>query len=287
MNSDPDKPDMPVVLTIAGSDCSGGAGVQADLKTINGFGCFGMSVITAITAQNSSEMSQVHVLPGDVVKAQLDALLDDYSFSAIKIGMIGSRSIARVVAERLGNLQDVPIILDTPLRATVGGVLGGEALDEGALARALVEFLFPLATLITPNIEEAGQFLARDEASDQDEMIEQARALLALGGDAIFLKGGHLKRRELDDNDAAIDIFDDGATMRILQAEWVGVRHTHGTGCALASAIAASMAKGASRLEAVLTSKDWLTHCLQNSQNMGFGCGSGPLNITFSSEIDG
>lgn len=263
---------LKIILTIAGSDCSGGAGVQADLKTITAFDCFGMSVITAVTAQNSQGVSLVHPLPVDVVRAQLTAILDDYSLSSIKIGMVGSVAVAGMLSEELGKLKGVPIVLDTPLMASAGGPLARPGVD-GALLRQL----FPLASLVTPNLDEAAHFLNGRPAETLDEMRQQAAQLIKDGAAAVLLKGGHIA-------DAAalgevVDLFFDQDGGRALSGPYVKMSHLHGTGCALASAIACLLGKGRTPLEAAIEAKKWLFDCISASGDMGFGAGAGPVQI--------
>lgn len=279
-NIDP-KSKPPIVLTIAGSDCSGGAGIQADIKTINQFGGFAMSVVTAVTAQNSAEVSNVYVLKADIVSAQITAVLTDYPIKAIKIGMIGSADIAKVcakaIASQLEGFPHIPIIIDTPLMATSGFELG----NEHVLA-AYKQHLFPIAHLITPNIDEAAKILNCQPAVSAKQMQQQAKALLALGSKAVLLKGGHLHANTSAKEQEAIDVLYDGTNQLMLRAPWVKVENTHGTGCALSSAIAVNMAQGKPLHQAVQLAKQWLTNCLKNSHNMRLGGSSGPVNTSIS-----
>ena len=269
-----------IALTIAGSDSSGGAGIQADLKTFSTFGCFGMSVLTAITAQNSQAVTQVEVIKPDLLRAQLEALFNDYTIDVVKIGMIGSAVNGRVIAEALTPHRGLPIVLDTPLKASTGDDLG----EEG-IAQALVDDLFPMATLITPNLEEAAIFLGEEKAQTIEEMITQAQNLHKLGANAVLLKGGHLP--EHNKNEAgvevgieAVDVMVEGQAYALIKAPWVDTPNNHGTGCILAAAIAANLAIGHDCETAIHRAKQWLTECLKKSAFMQLGTGRGPVNIT-------
>ena len=279
MPADRDNKQTPIVLTIAGSDSSGGAGIQADLKTFAAFDCFGMSVLTAITAQNSQGIDLVHVLPEEVVSAQLKAVLDDYPIAAIKIGMIGTKEIVQLLAKQLAQLKNVPIILDTPLVSTTQGSLAKEGVID-----ALLEHLFPLARLVTPNLDEAGAFLNKELAHSVHEMTVQAQELKQFGSSAVLIKGGH--RQGVEEDRQVVDVFYDGKALKTLAAPWVKVSHTHGTGCVLASAIAAQVAKtkmfGNDKpfVKMVNDAKMWLAECLALSSDMGLGRGSGPVKIS-------
>ncbi len=279
MPADRESKQPPIVLTIAGSDSSGGAGIQADLKTIAAFDCFGMSVLTAITAQNSQGIDLVHGLPSEVVRAQLKSILDDYPIAVIKIGMVGTKDIVQVLTDQLSLLKNVPIILDTPLVSTTQSPLAQEGVVE-----AMLEHLFPLAKLVTPNLDEAGVFLNKELATSVDEMMSQAKELKQFGSGAVLLKGGHLPGFE--EGQRALDVFYDGMALETLTAPWVKVSHTHGTGCVLASAIAAKIAKnevlgrGKPLVKMVNDAKIWLAECLALSSDMGLGMGSGPVKIS-------
>lgn len=285
---------MNIVLTIAGSDSSGGAGVQADLKTFAAFDCFGMSVITAITAQNSLGVELVHVLPGPVVRAQLKAVVDDYQLSAVKIGMIGSPEIASLIGQGLSDLSsssphDLPIIVDTPLKASTGAALfeEGDEKQRGVphdqarlIATAYREHILPHCTLFTPNLDEAALLLNGPRARSISDMKEQAGELFLISGRPVLLKGGHLMGLDNRVPREVTDVFFDGQEAHFINGPYVKMPHCHGTGCILASSIAALTGKGDDLLPAAMTAKKWLTNCLQSSSSMGFGRGSGPVNIS-------
>lgn len=271
-----------VALTIAGSDSSGGAGIQADLKVFSAFDLHGASAITAVTAQNTTGVKAIHQVPFDIIEAQLEMVLSDLDVKAVKIGMIGAPEVAPLIARKLQAFSITEIIVDTPLYTTTGASLGG-----AEIGAALIEHLFPVATLITPNLREAALLLEQQVAHSVAEMQQQAEALYRLGARAVLVKGGHLRdefggeENSADQTDAAeaIDVFYDGTVMRQFSAPFVDVAHTHGTGCALSSAIAALMVKGYGLTSAIQEAKDWLSHGLQNSADMGIGAGSGPVKI--------
>lgn len=294
-------------LTIAGSDSSGGAGIQADLKAFAAFGVHGASVITAVTAQNTVSVEDIHLLPLSSIEAQLDAVFSDLPIRAVKIGMIGSASIASLVRRFLEQADDLIVVVDTPLMSGTGAALGGELVWA-----ALVEHLFPLADVITPNLHEAALLL--DQAplnyqlySSDDKVIEQfktqASHLLGLGSRSVLLKGGHFYDAQLDNekkhselkekfrsNKKAIDVFAHANGTDVFVSDWVDVVHHHGTGCALASALAANLiyGKDAGKSEqwAVVNARNWLNERLQASQHMLLGKGPGPLNIANLRQID-
>ncbi len=269
-------------MTIAGSDSSGGAGIQADLKVFSAFDLHGASAITAVTAQNTTGVKAIHQVPFDIIEAQLEMVLSDLDVKAVKIGMIGAPEVAPLIARQLQAFSITEIIVDTPLYTTTGASLGG-----AEIGAALIEHLFPVATLITPNLREAALLLEQQVAHSVAEMQQQAEALYRLGARAVLVKGGHLRdefggvENSADQTDAAeaIDVFYDGTVMRQFSAPFVDVAHTHGTGCALSSAIAALMAKGYGLTSAIQEAKGWLSHGLQNSADMGIGAGSGPVKI--------
>jgi len=275
----------PIALTIAGSDSSGGAGIQADLKTFAAFDCFGMSVLTAVTAQNSTSLDSIHLVPNDVIEAQLEAVLSDYPIKAIKIGMIGHPKTAQIIAKKLQNLA-VPLVLDTPLKTSTGASLTQDRSQLDSLGQALVQHLFPISDIVTPNLDEAAFLLGQRAACSEDEMISQAKALYETGAKAVLLKGGHMPQTSGQAQKYAIDVFYNGKKPQTLRAPWVDMSHNHGTGCALASAISAQMSHGLSLFEAISRAKIWLVTCLADSQQMGLGHGSGPVNISKSPQID-
>lgn len=264
-----------IVLTIAGSDSSGGAGVQVDLKAISLLSCYGASVITAVTAQNTTGVQAVHVVPGEMVAAQIDSVVEDLPVKAVKIGMVGNAENAGIIAARLQDVGLDQLVLDTPLISGTGSPLG-----NAKVRQALVEELFPLATVITPNLAEAALFLKAPRARNLDEMIAQARALGEMDAAAVLLKGGHMDEMSDSMPQQAVDVLVIGEDVIIIEEPWVQTVHTHGTGCALSSAIAAFLARGEALEPAIRQAKAWLTAGLKRSEVMDFGDGPGPVNLT-------
>jgi hydroxymethylpyrimidine/phosphomethylpyrimidine kinase len=258
---------IPNVLTIAGSDSGGGAGIQADLKTFSALGTYGLSVITALTAQNTRTVTAIHEVPALFVTAQLDAVFDDIEIAAVKIGMLSSPAIIEAVAEGLRRRGARPIVVDPVMVAKSGDRL----LREDAVS-ALKEHLLPLATLITPNLPEAAVLLGTAMAPDEAGMVEAAAGLRALGPRAVLLKGGH---REAADS---IDVLDDGGAPLTLAAPRITSGNTHGTGCTLASAIAALLARGRTLRAAVQETKTYITEAIRAADRLSVGHGHGPVH---------
>jgi hydroxymethylpyrimidine/phosphomethylpyrimidine kinase len=265
---------IPNVLSIAGSDPSGGAGIQADLKTFSALGCYGMAALTALTAQNTRGVSGVHVPPAAFVAAQIDAIFEDVEVHAVKIGMLASGDIVETVAGRLRAHGARNIVLDPVLVATSGDSLGAPDVVE-----AMKLHLFPLATVVTPNVPEAVRLAGNDlgggvTAIDLAGLEVLARALQAQGTQAVLVKGGHLGGA------LAEDVLFDGTSVQVFKAERVATRNTHGTGCTLSSAIAAYLAQGRSLAEAVAGAKDYLTGALRGADELhvGSGTGHGPVH---------
>lgn len=255
------------VLTIAGSDSGGGAGVQADLKTFSALGTYGASVITALTAQNTRTVTAIHDIPPDMIAAQIDAVFSDIRIDAVKIGMLSRPEVIEVVAERLDHYGARPIVLDPVMVAK-----SGDALLQPDAVAALVAHLLPLARVITPNLPEAAVLLQQDAPADEDEMIQAASALRALGPKAVLLKGGHLKGCQ------AVDIFDDGRGQERLYAERIDTQNTHGTGCTLSAAIAALLGRGFALPAAVETAKDYISQAIAAADQLDVGHGHGPVH---------
>ncbi len=259
------------VLTIAGSDSGGGAGIQADLKTFAANGCYGMSVITALTAQNTLGVTGIHPVPVDFVTAQMDAVLDDIGADAVKIGMLFSPELIRAVAQGLNRHQIQTIVLDPVMVAQSGDkLLQEEAID------ALKTELIPLATLITPNLPEASVLLGRDIATPE-AALDAARELAALGSANVLVKGGHL---ESGDSDDCLYLGAGGRMVR-LNGERIATRNNHGTGCTLSSAIAAHLAKGEDVETAVRHAKDYISGAIRAGAEYVLGQGHGPVHHFF------
>jgi hydroxymethylpyrimidine/phosphomethylpyrimidine kinase len=257
----------PIALTIAGSDSSGGAGVQADLKTFSALGVYGASVITALTAQNTMGVTAIHSVPPAFIRAQMEAVFSDLAVNAVKIGMLGTEGTISTVADVLRRWRRAPLVLDPVMVAGSGDAL----LDEGA-EFAIRSHLLPLADILTPNLPEAARLLGASLAVDEKMMVRQGELLLGLGPKAVLIKGGHA------DGPEAADIFLDGTNVVRLATERIQTKNTHGTGCTLASAIAASLAHGMSMLDAVRNAKSYLTNALDNAHRLSVGRGHGPVH---------
>ncbi|MGP6089721.1 bifunctional hydroxymethylpyrimidine kinase/phosphomethylpyrimidine kinase [Antarctobacter jejuensis] len=257
---------IPNILSIAGSDSSGGAGIQADIKAISANGGYAMTAITALTAQNTQGVTAVHLCPVEILTAQIAAIRTDVRIGAIKIGMLGDAAITRCVANALTGLT-CPVVLD-PVMVAKGG---DRLLAEDAIA-ALRETLFPMAALITPNLPEAADLLGRTEARNRDEMRDQARALLALGPQAVLLKGGHLAGADCP------DVLITPEAEHWLSAPRIDTRNTHGTGCTLSSAIAARLGQGLPLLPALTGAKSYITAAIRAADQLEVGRGHGPVH---------
>ena len=271
MTGAPEAVGTPIALTIAGSDSSGGAGIQADLKTFSAFGVYGASVLTALTAQNTRGVTAVEPVAASFVVAQMEAVLSDLEVGAIKTGMLANAGIVKAVTDRLREAPRRPLVVDPVMVATSGDVL----LEHDAID-ALKRELFPIADVITPNLPEAARLLETSEAASEADAIAQAKALLALGCGAVLLKGGHGRGAE------AVDIFCDAAGVERFVRPRVDTRHTHGTGCTLSAAIAALLARGVGLREAVGRAKAFVWQALQEGRTLGVGRGNGPVDHLFA-----
>jgi hydroxymethylpyrimidine/phosphomethylpyrimidine kinase len=258
---------MKVALTIAGSDSSGGAGIQADLKTFQAHGVFGMSAITAVTVQNTRKVFNVQELNPDIVYDQIICLFDDIHIHAVKIGMVSSISLIETIAAALNAVDSPQIVLD-PVMISKSGY---DLLKPDA-RQALIRLLFPLADVVTPNIFEAQAIVGR-KIQNHAEMETAAQDILALGTRKVVVKGGHLGGSH------ATDVVYDGVSFRNLASHRVDTKNTHGTGCTFSSAIAANLALGKSFFEAVSDAKIFITGAIENS--LSIGCGYGPTNHFF------
>jgi hydroxymethylpyrimidine/phosphomethylpyrimidine kinase len=258
---------IPNVLTIAGSDPSGGAGIQADLKTFSALGAYGTSVITALTAQNTQGVSGVHPVPAEFIAAQLETLLDDVRIDAVKIGMVASREVAEVIHVALTRRRPRWVVLDPVMVAKSGDIL----VDDAGI-RAVREVLVPLADLVTPNLPEAAVLLDAPVPGDRDGMLALAPALRALGAGATLLKGGHLAGEECP------DLLTTAEATHWIEGARVDTANLHGTGCTLSSAIAARLALGEALPAAVAGAKQWLGAALAASRRLDVGQGRGPVH---------
>ena len=257
----------PVALTIAGSDSSGGAGIQADLKTFAALGVYGASALTALTAQNTRGVSGVHPVPPEFVTAQIDAVFDDLAVNAVKIGMVAQTGIVQAIAAGLTRWRPAHVVLDPVMVATSGDRL----LPEDAIA-ALRGLLIPQATLITPNLPEAAALLDGAVATDDAAIEAQGRRLLALGCPAVLIKGGHGQGPESTDH----LVTPQGSVT--LTAPRLATKNTHGTGCSLSSAIAAGLAKGEDLATAVRNAKTFISAAIEAADRFTVGHGHGPVH---------
>ena len=252
---------VPKALTIAGSDSGGGAGIQADLKTFSAFRVFGMSVITAVTAQNSVGVQGVFNLPPEFVGRQIDSVLSDFDADAVKIGMLSTAPIIGVVADRLRAHGTARVVLDPVMIAK-----SGDALLQPEARTALIKELLPLALVVTPNLHEA-EALAGMPVATESDMEEAARRILALGPRNVLVKGGHLR-------ESATDILWNGRDFARFAAPRLPSNNTHGTGCTLSSAIAAGLARGHALKDAVAEAKAYVTAAIREGFQPGGGVGA-------------
>jgi len=257
----------PVALTIAGSDSSGGAGIQADLKTFAALGVYGASAIAALTAQNTRGVTGIHAVPADFVTAQIDAVFSDLDVGAVKIGMVAQAASIDAIAAALSRWKPQHIVLDPVMVATSGDrLLASEAVD------ALRTRLMPLASVITPNLPEAAALLGEPIATSETAIEAQGRRLLALGCRAVLIKGGHGEGAE------STDYLVTSAHSLALAAPRIATKNTHGTGCSLSSAIAAELAKGADLEPAVRSAKAWISAAIASADRFSVGHGHGPIH---------
>ena len=260
------------VLSIAGSDSGGGAGIQADIKAITALGGFAMTAIAALTAQNTVGVIDILDVPPEFLRTQIRCVLEDLGADAFKTGMLGRAESIRVVAEEISRYRDIPFVLD-PVMVAKGGakLLAPEAIS------ALIEELLPLSTLLTPNIPEAEALLGVRIENEKD-MIEAGYALQSKGVPAVLVKGGHMPGPDL------ADVLVHGKMVEIFRGQRIETRHTHGTGCTLASAIATQLAQGHPLRDAVERARAYLLKAIANAP--GYGAGAGPLDhgVTISSE---
>ena len=257
-----DSRTVPAVLSIAGSDSGGGAGIQADLKAFARCGVHGMTAITAITAQNTVGVSAVEAIPPEMIVAQVRAVVEDIGVDAVKIGMLGTAETVDAVVEALGLLGEAPVVLDPVMIAESGAIL----LDDDARA-ALVERLLPLATVATPNIPEARALAGADEGESQEDL---AREVLALGPRAVVVTGGHSER--------TVDLFDDGSDAVAIEGERHPDGASHGSGCTHSSALAAHLALGETPLEAARAARRIASEAVAAGLR-GLGEGPGPVDV--------
>jgi hydroxymethylpyrimidine/phosphomethylpyrimidine kinase len=257
----------PVALTIAGSDSSGGAGIQADLKTFAALGVYGASAITALTAQNTRGVTGIHPVPAEFVTAQIDAVCSDLDVAAVKIGMVGQVASIDAIASALSRWSPPYVVLDPVMVATSGDrLLAPDAVE------ALRKKLIPLATVITPNLPEAAALLDAEIAASEADIAEQGRLLLAFGARAVLIKGGHGHGAE------SIDYLVSAHDTIALAAKRHPTNNTHGTGCSLSSAVAAGLAKGEALELAVRNAKAWISAAIAAADRFSVGHGHGPVH---------
>jgi hydroxymethylpyrimidine/phosphomethylpyrimidine kinase len=257
---------VPVALTIAGSDSSGGAGIQADLKTFAALGVYGASVLTALTAQNTKGIFAVHEVPAEFIGAQMDAVFSDLDIGAVKIGMLGNAAAIAAVETGLRRHHARNVVLDPVMAASSGGkLLADDAIDA-------LRGLMAQARLVTPNLPEGAVLTVGKQARDEDEMVAQARKLLTLGAGAVLIKGGHASGSD------SVDILVEGASITRLALPRIDTGNTHGTGCTLASAIAAGLAKNLSLVDAVRQAKAYVAGAIAAADRLEIGSGPGPLH---------
>ncbi len=256
---------VPRALTIAGSDSGGGAGIQADLKTFTALGVFGMSVITAVTAQNTISVLGIENISPQHISLQIDAVVNDIGVDAVKIGMLSTKEIVLAISEKIYEYDIKKIVFD-PVMVTSGG----EPLLDSNAKESLVNELLPKTYILTPNIPEAAE-LSGIEINSLEDMKKAAEIIKQLGSDNVLIKGGHL-----DKSPEAIDILYDGREFHEYKTDRINTKNTHGTGCTYSAAICAGLAKGLSIMDAVREAKNYVSHAIENSFDLGKG--HGPLN---------
>jgi hydroxymethylpyrimidine/phosphomethylpyrimidine kinase len=264
----------PRVLSIAGSDSGGGAGIQADLKTCSALGCYGMTAITAITAQNTLGVTGIHAVPAAMLEQQIDAVMNDIGVDAVKLGMLHDPEVVHVVARAIRRYRWQNVVLDPVMVAT-----SGDRLIAEETIGVLVRELFPLATVITPNLDEASLLLRRP-VRDEAQLADAADELLRLGTPAVLLKGGHLAGEQLVDLLLQVD-----AQPLRLEGARIESRNTHGTGCTLSTAIACRLALGDSLADAVTFAHGYIRESIAQGADVHTGGGHGPLNHFHAPQI--
>lgn len=259
---------FPRLLTIAGSDSGGGAGIQADLKTFSALECFGMSALTAITAQNTHRVTAIHPIPCDVISAQIDAVVSDIGVDAVKVGMLATHEVIATVAHAIRQHKLTRVVVDPVMISK-----SGDKLLRDDAVEALRTILLPLATVLTPNLPEAEILLGR-RISTREDMLEAGHQLLALGAQNVVVKGGHLSESDSPDLFLSRDI----PTPHWLTTQRVSSKNTHGTGCTFSSAIAAGLGQGLSPWEATRRAKEYISGSIAGSQEWTLGQGHGPVH---------
>lgn len=259
------------VLSIAGSDSGGGAGIQADLKTISALGCYGTIAITAVTVQNSLGVAAIHPVPVDIIQGQIEAVMQDIPPQAVKIGMVNRPEVVVMLGEVLKKYPGIPIVFDPVMVAS-----SGDRLIEKETIHLLKEHLFPLSTLLTPNLEEAAIILGHPILNPQ-EMQLSAKKIQDLGPANVLLKGGHMEGDQLFDV-----LCKENKQLHLLSCERIITHNTHGTGCTLSSALACELAKGYSIYQAVIRARHFIQQAISAGKDVSTGKGHGPLNHFFN-----
>ncbi|MFW7525574.1 bifunctional hydroxymethylpyrimidine kinase/phosphomethylpyrimidine kinase [Vibrio ostreicida] len=262
----------PIVLTIAGSDSSGGAGIQADIKTISATGSYACSVITAVTSQNTQGVAAIHPIPLAHIESQLDAVFADLNVSVIKVGMMADSSVIQLVADKIQCYKPDYLVVDPVMIATSGAVL----LEESAVT-TLKQSLLPLADLITPNLAECAALVNAPIPVGEDDMGALIEELRQLGSEAVLLKGGHLPQCQ-----GSNDLLIMPQSSELLRAKRILTRNTHGTGCTLSSAIASYLAQGNRLHKAVYLGKQYISQAISHADELAVGDGHGPVNHFFA-----
>ncbi len=266
----------PIVLTIAGSDSGGGAGIQADIKAISATGSYACSVITAITSQNTLGVSAIHPIPLEHIESQLDAVFTDLNVVAVKVGMLADARIIKVVADKIRQYKPAHLVVDPVMVATSGDLL----LEQSAIS-TLKEQLIPMADLITPNLPEGAALIDGAVPENEDQMGNMIEELRALGAKAVLLKGGHLEK-----DDKSNDLLILAQTSELLSAKRFPTKNTHGTGCTLSSAIASYLAQGNRLHKAVYLGKQYISQAIAHADELNVGTGHGPVHHFFCGHIN-
>ncbi|MCG9751099.1 bifunctional hydroxymethylpyrimidine kinase/phosphomethylpyrimidine kinase [Vibrio brasiliensis] len=266
----------PIVLTIAGSDSGGGAGIQADIKAISATGSYACSVITAVTSQNTLGVSAIHPIPVEHIESQLDSVFTDLNVVAVKVGMLADANIITMVARKIRQYKPKYLVVDPVMVATSGDPL----LAQSAVA-TLKEQLLPLADLVTPNLPESAALVGGEIPQSEQQMAEMVESLRALGAKAVLLKGGHL-----DEVENSSDLLIEQQSYDLLSAKRIKTTNTHGTGCTLSSAIASYLAQGNRLHKAVYLGKQYISQAISYADELKVGSGHGPVHHFFCGHVN-
>jgi len=266
----------PIVLTIAGSDSGGGAGIQADIKAISATGSYACSVITAVTSQNTLGVSAIHPIPVEHIESQLDSVFTDLNVVAVKVGMLADANIIAMVARKIRQYKPKYLVVDPVMVATSGDPL----LAQSAVA-TLKEQLLPLADLVTPNLPESAALVGGEIPQNEQQMAEMVESLRALGAKAVLLKGGHL-----DEVENSSDLLIEQQSYDLLSAKRIKTTNTHGTGCTLSSAIASYLAQGNRLHKAVYLGKQYISQAISYADELKVGSGHGPVHHFFCGHVN-